>query len=225
VRNNVDYKSEMDRENMTENKSHFKIGLITIMFLLFVFIMSWTVNFTFFTLDDIRLLAILLSCTGILVLIGQLDIDGLRDRIRFNLFLTAMVMSVLLIFNIFTEQASIFTFRRLIINAFKPLLLAIIAYLPILNVLEKLEHNHYLRTKLNNEAKDHGDSVSYPNLTRREREVFDLALIDLSNKEIAKQLYIAETTVKKHMQNIFKKIECSNREELIEKYSGLLKQD
>jgi len=187
--------------------------------------MSWTVNFTFFTLDDIRLLAILLSCTGILVLIGQLDIDGLRDRIRFNLFLTAMVMSVLLIFNIFTEQASIFTFRRLIINAFKPLLLAIIAYLPILNVLEKLEHNHYLRTKLNNEAKDHGDSVSYPNLTRREREVFDLALIDLSNKEIAKQLYIAETTVKKHMQNIFKKIECSNREELIEKYSGLLKQD
>jgi len=222
VRNNVEFKSEMDREDMTENKSHFKIGLITIMFLLFIFLISWTVNFTFFTLEDIRLLVILLSCSGILVLIGPLDINGLRDRIRFNLLLTAMVMSILLIFNIFTEPVSSFTFRRLMINAFKPLLLAIIAYLPILNVLERLEQIHYLRAKSNNAAKD---SVISPNLTRREREVFDLALLDLSNKEIAEQLYIAETTVKKHMQNIFKKIECSNREELIKKYSGLLKQD
>jgi ATP/maltotriose-dependent transcriptional regulator MalT len=33
-------------------------------------------------------------------------------------------------------------------------------------------------------------------LSRREREVFELALHDLSNKEIADKLFIAEATVK-----------------------------
>ncbi len=84
-----------------------------------------------------------------------------------------------------------------------------------------VERNYVYINEINN-ADEVGEVLTYPDLTRREREVFDLALYDLSNKEIAEKLFIAETTVKKHMQNILKKIECSNREQLIEKYNKLL---
>lgn len=197
---------------------------IVILVTLFVVIMSWTVEFRYFTLNDIRLLAILLSCTGILVLIGHSDFEdivGLREGIRFNLFLTAMVMTVLLSFNIVTEPTKSELFRILFINAFKPFILGIIAYLPIINVMSRLEKNISIKRKHSEKSLSH-EEIKYPDLTRREREVFDLALQDYCNKEVAEQLFIAETTVKKHMQNILRKIECGNREELIEKYSGLL---
>ena len=51
-------------------------------------------------------------------------------------------------------------------------------------------------------------------LTRREAEVARLACSGRSNKEIAEELVISETTVKKHMQHIFEKLEIGSREEL-----------
>ncbi len=55
-------------------------------------------------------------------------------------------------------------------------------------------------------------------LTRRENEIFELLVKGKSNRDISEELYIAETTIKKHIQNILKKAECGNRVELIEKY-------
>lgn len=51
-------------------------------------------------------------------------------------------------------------------------------------------------------------------LTQREAEVARLAYSNISNREIAEQLFISETTVKKHMSHIFEKLEISSREEL-----------
>lgn len=51
-------------------------------------------------------------------------------------------------------------------------------------------------------------------LTRREQEIAVLAVRGLSNGEIGYELHIAETTVKKHMSNIFGKLGISSREEL-----------
>ena len=51
-------------------------------------------------------------------------------------------------------------------------------------------------------------------LTQREAEVARLACNNLSNREIAEQLYISETTVKKHMSHIFEKLGIASREEL-----------
>lgn len=51
-------------------------------------------------------------------------------------------------------------------------------------------------------------------LTGREREVVRLVLAGLSNREIGEQLYIAESTVKKHLSNIFEKLDVKNREQL-----------
>ena len=51
-------------------------------------------------------------------------------------------------------------------------------------------------------------------LTRREREIAELAARGFSNREIAEELCITETTVKKHLSNIFEKLEINSRERL-----------
>ncbi len=51
-------------------------------------------------------------------------------------------------------------------------------------------------------------------LTRREVEVARLILKGMSNAEIAAELYISETTVKKHISNIFQKVGIRARGEL-----------
>ena len=53
----------------------------------------------------------------------------------------------------------------------------------------------------------------------REKEVFTVLLKGLSNSDISSELFISENTVKFHIKNILKKTECSNRTELISKFS------
>ena len=53
------------------------------------------------------------------------------------------------------------------------------------------------------------------NLTRRERDVMELAYEGLTNPEIAEELVISRYTVKRHMHNIFEKLDISTRMELV----------
>ena len=52
-------------------------------------------------------------------------------------------------------------------------------------------------------------------LTRREAEVALQICKGISNKEIAMELHISETTVKKHVSNIFDKLGVKRREEIM----------
>lgn len=52
-------------------------------------------------------------------------------------------------------------------------------------------------------------------LTEREREVMACAYKGMTNPEISDHLYISRNTVKKHMHNIFEKLDVSSRTELI----------
>lgn len=52
-------------------------------------------------------------------------------------------------------------------------------------------------------------------LTPREREIYDLAAKGMTNREIAKSLYIEETTVKSHMSRVLSKTGASSRSALI----------
>ena len=60
--------------------------------------------------------------------------------------------------------------------------------------------------------------IIYEDLTRREIEVALFILSDLSYKNIAKDLFIAESTVSKHASNIFKKTSVKNRREFLKRF-------
>ncbi|QMV44923.1 helix-turn-helix transcriptional regulator [Cohnella cholangitidis] len=57
-------------------------------------------------------------------------------------------------------------------------------------------------------------------LTEREREVVALVLDGLTNKEIAKVLFVSEITVKKHVSSIYGKLSVKGRGQLIKLFAG-----
>ncbi|USD36568.1 MULTISPECIES: response regulator transcription factor [Ferrimonas] len=60
-----------------------------------------------------------------------------------------------------------------------------------------------------------GDGIS--KLTERELGVVRLVALGASNKEIARQLFISECTVKAHLASVFRKTETHSRAELVGK--------
>ena len=60
--------------------------------------------------------------------------------------------------------------------------------------------------------------IIYEDLTRREIEVALSILSNLRYKNIAKDLFIAESTVSKHASNIFKKTGVKNRREFLKRF-------
>ena len=54
-------------------------------------------------------------------------------------------------------------------------------------------------------------------LTNRELDVLDLLAQRLSNKEIADKMFISTSTVKSHIQNLYRKLNVRKRREAVEK--------
>lgn len=54
-----------------------------------------------------------------------------------------------------------------------------------------------------------------PSLTAREKEILSLAAKGQSNKDIAEVLVLKEVTVKSHLNNIFKKLNVTNRTQAV----------
>lgn len=61
------------------------------------------------------------------------------------------------------------------------------------------------------------DFEAIKQLTNREKDVFVLLLEGKKRKEIADELFVTESTIKKHSASIYKKFEVENRKELLEK--------
>jgi DNA-binding NarL/FixJ family response regulator len=59
------------------------------------------------------------------------------------------------------------------------------------------------------------DESNIGTLTARERQVIALIAEGLKNKQIAKRLFISETTVTHHLSSIFSKLDVSDRLELV----------
>ena len=52
-------------------------------------------------------------------------------------------------------------------------------------------------------------------LTKREKEIFDLLILNNSTKEIARALLISEKTVRNHISNVIQKLGVSCRSQAI----------
>lgn len=57
------------------------------------------------------------------------------------------------------------------------------------------------------------------NLSQREKQVLKLVVDGLSNQEISGKIYISESTVKKHINNIYTKLNVKNRAQAIKVYN------
>lgn len=78
----------------------------------------------------------------------------------------------------------------------------------ILHYIKQSIENIYL---LNNYASPSPSII----MTNREEELLTYVSKGFTNSEIAQQLYISENTVKKHLQNLYRKFEVSNRTQLV----------
>ena len=65
----------------------------------------------------------------------------------------------------------------------------------------------------NNIISDEENLLSY--LTQREEEVLDLLTQGVTYKGVAQQLFISETTVKTHVNNIFQKLQVNDRTQAV----------
>ena len=56
-----------------------------------------------------------------------------------------------------------------------------------------------------------GSMQSTKPLTRRERDVLDQIQLGLTNRQIAERLFVSPNTVNKHVHEVLRKLEVSNR--------------
>jgi DNA-binding NarL/FixJ family response regulator len=70
-----------------------------------------------------------------------------------------------------------------------------------------------LLTELRGDRRRVGAAHLYQELTERERQILELVAKGQSNKEVARELDLAEKTVKHHMTNVLEKLQVRNRVE------------
>ncbi len=208
------------------------ILLITVVVIILTFVMNAGTGF--FALKDVYTLVIIVVSTLLLMIIFDYrknDYDKNIKRFRTNIFLVSLLISFSEMFSKITDYNSKANMGDIIL-AFKPMVIGIYVYMVFINIAqghevnsdEVSENKDFAKSVESNEkividtSLDKTKQYKKLSLTRRESEIFELLLEDLSNKDIAEKLFIAETTVKKHVQNILKKADCGNRLELIEKY-------
>ena len=76
-----------------------------------------------------------------------------------------------------------------------------------------------------NKKKDDLELAFQNQLSEREKQVFELVLIGKKNKEIADALFVDISTIKTHINNIYKKTGVNNRKELMFLGREVLKRD
>lgn len=195
--------------------------LITSCFIMLIQIGS---SLEFFLLKDFRIVLILILATLLLMSLaykkGQ-SVKVWKSSIQFNLFFVGVIMSSLNLMSIFGRLSQKSELMSIIV-ASKPLMYCILLYLPLENIFRSIQMRVIVRDAAisdeeNNRDKSRLVTVETLELSRREIEVIQLALQDMTNKQISEKLFIQETTVKKHLQNIYKKAQCADRTELIKK--------
>ena len=60
-----------------------------------------------------------------------------------------------------------------------------------------------------------GQHIAPRPLSHREKQVLALVVLGMTNREIARKLYLAESTVKTHLSSAFRKIDARSRSEAV----------
>lgn len=185
--------------------------------LLYLLVMAWILHFNVALLFDLK--QICLVIIGIIILylphlnsrVKHLD----RELVGQNAMLGSMITSFVLIFAALSKSVGYENIYSEIIEACRPLLYGFCIWIIFAGDDSKNKKGSEKSGRIASE--DCRNILLELGLTKRETEVSLLVLKGLTNKEIAQELYISETTVKKHLSNVFAKLEIGARDELWEK--------
>jgi DNA-binding NarL/FixJ family response regulator len=76
---------------------------------------------------------------------------------------------------------------------------------------EVVEFTNTEKTTHSGEQPAHSHDKTFDELTRREKEILDLIARGLDNNQIAASLVISSKTVRNHINNIYSKLQVTNR--------------
>lgn len=212
--------------------------------LLYIFIVACALDFNIFLLIDMRLIFLTLVGTLLLTLpyyegkISRRELLYIYGRKSID---TGFIQTFLLLFARLQNEAGYSRLLSDIALCFRPLLYGFCLFLLLAERLETQSTKNPDGTGLSGVQADTADldtiqasenETSTPQysaqkkigvqefamtyaLTRRKTEITQLIIQGKSNAMIAGELFISETTVKKHVSNIFEKTGVSRREELM----------
>lgn len=194
--------------------------------ILYVVILACALDFNLLKLVDIRL--IFLTLLGTLMLTLPFHEKGMKWQELTDIFgrkaiASGFIQAFLLLFSILQNVKDPDEMFGDIALCFRPLLYGFCLFL----LFEKPEPKQTVPAADKGSGEEPGKAppdmhefAKVYRLTRRETEITQLVMQGKSNAEIAGELFISETTVKKHVSNIFEKTGVGRREELILKNQG-----
>ena len=197
-------------------------GQVLLSLILYILILAGALRFNLWKLIDIRLILLMVLGTVVLTLPyyekgidrGELGYIFGRKAIE-----AGFIQMFLLLFVELQNNEDRSMLLRNIAMSFRPLLYGFcIQILFSEKGEEKSRETDLVETSAEDEKQTDlnlTEILKAYGLTKRELEIAGLIAQGKSNGEIAEQLYISETTVKKHVSNIFEKMGISKREELV----------
>ena len=134
-----------------------------------------------------------------------------------------LIVALLLLFQLARFQSFRSGFRIEIWIAAFSILFFIIGIIISRKVFRPKPHVIKQETIINSSAEFQADlsQVSKLGISKREYEILQLINEGLSNQQIADKLFVSENTVKKHISNLFFKMDVERRTEAIRKAKGL----
>jgi len=170
---------------------------------IFLFLILWIVDFNVFEIFDIKIMFVMLLCIILLTTTSYKKSESdFRILFAYQVALTS-IFATSLLFLQELSKSSIINF----IVPLQPILYGILFYI--------LGYIYYDLTRdKSSGSTDHKILLQEKyGLSIREVAIALEVLNDKTNKEIAAKLFIAESTVKKHVQNILRKTTVTNRQE------------
>ncbi len=207
--------------------------------LIYIFIMSALLEFEFFQLFDLKQIILVLIGMFILFLPGYKHGESMSDyagQLAGCAIFASYIQTFILLFTVLSTQITLEQLPKEAALSCRPLLYGICLWMILSGETQKKQNPS--QTDINQtESKQTGiDNTQHTEptqeyarvtaseayetcrelgLTNREAELALLICKGLSNAEIAAELSISETTVKKHVSNIFEKLQISKREEIL----------
>lgn len=202
-------------------KRHYYL-LLGIM--LYILMLSLLLDFNWAKmLRPIPLMAVLLGMS--ILTLSQykrgIKIDSFLYIARWNAFFSGLITSLLSLLTVITSERGLLNVM-LMAEKLIPLIYGSIFYLILDLILMYIDNSKVHTTEIKEDVLlnlHRANEVLMNNgFSVRECHVASKLLEGATNKEIAKQLFISEATVKKHIQNMFKKCDATDRQNFIEIY-------